>query len=328
MTTPSPSPKAPLAARILSWLFNTGSPRAVRCWARFFYYLTWLFLRAPRKVAAENLRQAFSGKTPAERKTLLKRNFVYLFELGLDWLHFFVHPERIEERLVRNEELRAHLKANRPAPPEVPGVIFCTPHLGNWELEAHVSFLCGNPGAVVVARFNSKLLNRLAERLRTAGDDTTIIPAEGAARGVLRALHEHRDIGILIDQNVSPKHGGIFLPFFGLPAPTSRLPAAIARRMKVPVYVVATVKRPDGNFEMEYAALPKPAPAYQSDAELTRDILAAFEVLIRRHPEQYLWLYRRWRYIPANAAPAQAAQFPSYAQQKRYSCPEEFLPQA
>ncbi len=290
----------------------------VRAWSRILYYLTWPFLTRKRRIAAANIRIAFPDMSPKEQKALLRRNMQYLFELALDCLHFIVHPKAIEQRMPQNSEFMAKLAANRPAPPQLPGVIFCTPHLGNWEMESHVSYLSGHPGAVVVAKFSTKLFNDFSERLRTACADTITIPAKGAARGIIRALKEQRDIGILIDQNISPRHGGVFLPFFGLPAPTSRLPASLARRMNIPVHIVACIKQPDGNFFLEVEELPKPIAEYSSDSELTIHILQAFERLIRKHPEQYLWIYPRWRYLPSNCPPDKRHLFPYYANTKDY----------
>ena len=132
---------------------------------------------------------------------------------------------------------------------------------------------------------------------------------------MLRALKEGRDLGILIDQHVSPKRGGTFLNFFGLPVTTSLLPATIALRLRLPVYLVGCHKRPDGDFDVELEPLPKPTEQYASAAELTQDILHGYERLIRRHPEQYLWLYRYWRACPANAPEECLKRYPFYARQ-------------
>jgi lauroyl/myristoyl acyltransferase len=59
--------------------------------------------------------------------------------------------------------------------------------------------------------------------------------------------------------------------------------------------------------------LPKPVADYTDDLELTRDLLALHERLIRRFPEQYLWMYERWRYIPAATPPDERARYPFYA---------------
>ncbi|MGN0867698.1 MAG: lysophospholipid acyltransferase family protein [Oligosphaeraceae bacterium] len=311
--------------RLATLLWGNLSPVSQRRWARVFLFLGRPFLRRQGKVARANLAIAFPQMTKKERRALEKEMFLHFITLGLDWLHFLRAPQDMPKRLDIPQDFREHCTSPNPDSP-CPSVLYCTLHQGNWELEAHISLLTGRPGAVVVARFHMEWLNQLAERLRTANEDTRTIPAEGAALGVYRALREGRNVGLLIDQNISPRHGGVFLKFFGLPAVTSPMPAAIARRLRIPIQVVACLRQPDGTYVMDREPLPQPAWTYPSDEALTAHILQAYEALIRRHPEQYLWFYPRWKYLPANISPEGAARFPFYAIPKQYSCPESQLP--
>ncbi len=311
--------------KLATLLWGNLSPASQRRWARLFLFLSRPLLRRQRKVALANLAIAFPQKSQKERNALEKKMFLHFITLGLDWLHFLRFPQDVPRRLIIPTGFRERCTTPNPDSP-CPSVLYCTLHQGNWELEAHISLLTGSPGSVVVARFHLECLNQLAERLRTADDQTQIIPAEGAALGVYRALKEGRNVGLLIDQNVSPRHGGIFLKFFGLPAVTSPMPAAIARRLRIPIYVVSCLRQPDGTYVMEQEPLPQPAWTYPSDEALTAHILQAYEAMIRRHPEQYLWFYPRWKYLPANVSPEGVAQFPFYAIPKRYPCPESQLP--
>ena len=310
--------------RLATLLWGNLSPASQRRWARLFLFLGRPFLRRQARVARANLAIAFPQMDKKERRTLEREMFLHFITLGLDWLHFLRFPQDVPRRLSIPTGFRE--RCTTPNPDSAcSSLLYCTLHQGNWEMEANISLLTGRPGAVVVARFHMESLNQLAERLRTAHQQTQIIPAEGAALGVYRALKEGRNVGLLIDQNVSPRHGGIFLKFFGLPAVTSPMPAAIARRLRIPIYVVSCLRQPDGTYVMEQEPLPQPAWTYPSDEALTADILQAYEILIRRHPEQYLWFYPRWRYLPANISPEGAAKFPFYALPKSYSCPPEQL---
>lgn len=306
--------------------FGNLSLKATRRWANAFRLLSWPLLCRKRRIAAANLAIAFPELTPAERAVLLRRNQTFLFELGLDWLHFFFHPEDITRRMAVSPQMKQLMRERqRSCDGTAESALFCTPHLGNWELESRVSAITGRPGAVVTATFSTPCLNELAARFRTDNDDTLLIPADGAARGVLRALNEQRDIGILIDQNIAPRHGGIFVPFFGLPAATSRLPASITRRRRIPLYVVGCIKQEDGSYCVIPQPLPKAPWEYSDDSELTAAILQAFEELIRKAPEQYLWLYTRWRYIPGNTPPEALGAFPAYAHRTRAEAPPQTL---
>ncbi len=311
----------------MAFLWGNLSPRGVVVWGWIFWFFSWPFLFGQRRNALANLSIAFPESDKTWRKRTMRRMFHHFLCSGLDWLHFLRHPEDVSGRLRVTPEFRDGCIDGVPGGPSRP-VLFCTPHLGNWEMESHISLLTGgHPGAVVVARFTRGWLNFLAEWLRTGNSDTVTIPAKGAARGVLKALREGRHVGMLIDQNVSPRHGGIFVKFFGLPAATSPLPAALARRLKTPVRVVACLRDDDtGKFYMDYEPLPRESWEYPDDEELTSAILTAYEALIRRHPEQYLWIYHRWRYIPSNLPPEKRGKFPFYALDKKYPCPEDQLP--
>ena len=307
-------------------LLGNLSPKWVKRWANFLCAITWPFTGQKRKIIRTNLAIAFPELDDKSCKSLCKKNLQYIFELGLDWLHFLYHPEDINHRLVLSKEFQ-ELRERRATDASLPPGIFCTLHLGNWELCSHMSFLTGRHGAAVAAHFNSQWINDLAARLRTDATDTVLLPAKGAVRGILHALRDNRDIGLLIDQHVSPAKGGIFLDFFNLAVAVSPLPATIALRKKLPITLVACYKAADSNFHCDVEPLPKPIDQYAEVAELTQDIFRGYEKLIRRHPEQYLWLYRYWRSCPANAPDEYARRYPFYAKRyTKFKAPETIFP--
>ena len=309
---------------LVTKLFGNLSVKWVRRWARFFYYLTWPFTRQIRKVIRANLAIAFPELGKLERNNLSKKNLQYIFELGLDWLHFLSHPEDASKRLILTQEILER-KRKFQEDATLPPSIHCTLHLGNWELCSHISEISGRPGAAIAARFNTPWLNDLAEQMRTGETDTLLIPAQGAAWGILRALKAKRDIGILIDQHIPPRKGGVFVKFFHLAVSVSPLPAVIAMRHRLPVNLLACYKRDDGNFTLDLESLPRPVTEYSSAVELTQDILYCYEKLIRRHPEQYLWLYRYWRTCPANAPQEYEERYPFYAKKHQRQTADEAI---
>lgn len=264
-----------------------------------------------------NLAIALPELNPAERRHLAIENFRHTLWMGLDVISNLKHPERLRDKVVEPDQESFPRNAPRP-------FIFCLPHLGNWELFGQAAPLFGVKASAVAKPFSNPKLTQLVFNAREI-NGLEIIPHRGAARGVLNALRQGRYVGLLIDQNVSPAHGGIYANFFGLPAPTSRLPAMLARRLKLPILVVACVRGPDGRLQLISEALPRDIATYPDDAGLTQDILKATEALVRRYPEQYIWLYRRWRRIPANAPAALAAQFPYYAETRPELCPEKLF---
>jgi KDO2-lipid IV(A) lauroyltransferase len=180
------------------------------------------------------------------------------------------------------------------------GVLLLTGHFGNWELLGLAHALTRLPLTVVVRPLDSSVLNRLAERLR-ARTGAELIAKRSALRPVLRALRHGRMVGILLDQNAS-RDEGVFVPFFGRPASTSRSLALLAVRTGRPIVPVFIHREPDGRHRIVIEpALPVPAAISPEAAvvELTAECARRTEAIIRRWPEQWFWLHRRWRTVPA-----------------------------
>jgi KDO2-lipid IV(A) lauroyltransferase len=128
----------------------------------------------------------------------------------------------------------------------------------------------------------------------------------------MKALREGYQLATLIDQNTRVRDGGIFVDFFGLPVPTSRAPAMFARKLNAWVAVGGCVRQ-GREYKLFLRELPRPAAEYPDDESLIQDLMHLTEDIVREHPEQYLWIYERWRYIPADASPELAARYPFYA---------------
>lgn len=263
---------------------------------------------AARNLVLPNLQVAFPEQSPAERQALFRstcRNMILTF-LEFHW--FSRHPDRLMQIVeLRDPEAQAALAeglAGRSA-------LFLTPHLGNWELAGQVLAAHGVPMSAVAARIKNPAVARLVTRARTR-HGLALIPEKGAARGILEAIRAGKVVGMLIDQNTRPARGGVFVPFFGLPATASRAPAAFARKCRIDVRIGAMV-RVDGRLTVRMENLPQAPDQYASDEELTAAMMSAHERLIRRFPEQYLWFYERWRYIPADTPDEIRRRFPPYA---------------
>ena len=264
-----------------------------------------------------NLAVAFPELGQRERRRLALASLRHLLWNGVEIVKLLKHPERIAEMVLTPPESLMAPYRNRPC-------LLCIPHLGNWEILAQAAAQWGMNAAAVAAAVATPTINNRLTKARTA-NGLQIINQKGAARKVARALQENMCVGILIDQNVSPRHGGIFIDFFGLPAPTSRLPASLARKLNVDVLIGACIRQPDGRFRLEVKHLPKPVSDYVDDLSLTQDIMDANQALINQYPEQSTWLYRRWRYIPGNASPVLAAAFPYYSISRPYPYDEQLL---
>ena len=235
---------------------------------------------------------------------------------GVETIKLLRHPERISDMVLTPDESVVAPYRNRPC-------ILCIPHLGNWEILAQAVTLWGINAAAVVAAIGTPTINKLLTKARTA-NGLQIINQKGAARKVARALQQNLCVGILIDQNISPRHGGIFIDFFGLPAPTSRLPASLARKLNIDVLVGTCIRQPDGRFHLEIKHLPQPVADYEDDLSLTQ---TSWTLSDSDPPAPGTSIHgcRRWRYIPDNAPPALTLTFPYYSSPRPYECDEQLL---
>ena len=290
---------------VLLFAFGNLGDKATRRVAGFIARLMRCFAVGSKKLIAANIRTAFPEMDETAVKRMVADNMLHTVWNWLDFLRILKNPVNIK-RFLSAADIPA------PLPPQI---ILCLPHLGSWELVAQCAPHYFKKCAAVAEIFPYNALNNILERSRSI-NGLQIIPREGAAKGMLRAIREKTSVGILIDQNLSPRHGGIFVDFFGLPVPTSPLPAIIARRCHLPVLSGACIRQPDGRFKL--LGKPVAMPDTDDPQRLTQAILAANEELIRTYPEQYTWLYKRWSCKPADTPPELAPRFPYYAIEKKY----------
>ena len=174
------------------------------------------------------------------------------------------------------------------------GVLFATAHLGNWELSAFTHALMAQPMAVVVRPLDNPLIDAYVER-RRALSGNTLIGKRDFARPILKALRENQAVGMLLDQN-SAAEGGVFVPFFGLPACAHEGFAKLAAHSGaavIPGFAVWSETE-----QMYVLRFYEEVPVTGNAAADTARIQAAIELAIREYPDQWLWIHRRWKTQP------------------------------
>ena len=176
--------------------------------------------------------------------------------------------------------------------------LLLTAHLGNWELLPVACRLTGYRLSVVLRPLDAPWLDRLATRMRErSGVD--LIDKRAALRPVLRALAEGAMVGILLDQNAARREG-VFVPFFGYSASTSKSLAVLAVRTGAPI-VPAFIRRDDAGMHRVVVGPALPPPSGDVEAAvtaLTARCTEAIEAAVRETPEQWLWMHDRWRTRP------------------------------
>lgn len=284
-----------LALVPIGWLLaHLPAPVGLVIGRRLGDVLWWLLPRR-RAVALDNLRRCFGAERSApEVQRLARRSFQHL-GMNLVEISRYVHrPTAVmlsQVRVQGSEHLHAAAAAGR-------GILVLTAHYGNWELLAAAHGLTGLPLSIVTRPLDHPLLDELAGRFRRRSG-AELITKRQAVREVLGALRRQRMVGILLDQNAT-RAEGVFVPFFGSAASTSKGLALLALRTGAPVVPVFLRREVDGGHCMEVG----PALAPPPDAQVTTYTATFNQVLeaaIRRAPEQWLWMHDRWRTRPREA---------------------------
>jgi Kdo2-lipid IVA lauroyltransferase/acyltransferase len=179
------------------------------------------------------------------------------------------------------------------------GVLFATAHLGNWELSAHAHALLTAPMDVLVRPLDNPLIDRLVERRRALSGNEVLLKTD-SARSILKALRDNRAVGILIDQNAS-EDNGVFVDFFGEKACASAGFARLAAHSGAAVIPgFALWSEAQSRYVLRFL----PEVAVTGDVgQDTQALQSVLEAVIREHPDQWLWIHRRWKTRPAGAAP-------------------------
>jgi KDO2-lipid IV(A) lauroyltransferase len=174
------------------------------------------------------------------------------------------------------------------------GVLIATAHLGNWELSAFAHAYLAAPMHIVVRPLDNAKIDVLVGK-RRALSGNHIIEKKDAARDILQALKAGDAVGILIDQNTTPEEG-VFIDFFGVKACAGSAFVKLAHHTGaavVPGYAVWSEK--DQRYTLRF----EPEVEMSGDAQQdTQRVHARLEAAIRKYPEQWLWIHRRWKTRP------------------------------
>lgn len=278
------------AVRLLAWAFRALPWFAAQALGRGLGRLGWAFSRRDRSRALEHLALAFPEAAPAERERLARASFVHLGATLGEVLWLFTRSCGAVSRQVSItglEPVAALRAAGRP-------ILFVTGHCGNWELLAAAWSCRFGPVTVVARGLDEAPLQRLLAGFRGRFGIRTVERGEaGAARELLRTLRGGGALAMLIDQDTRVE--GVWVPFFGRPAYTPVGAARLALRRDVAVVPVFDERLPDGSHR---ARLEAPLELPDDETEATALMTRAIEAQVRRVPEQWVWMHRRWRRQP------------------------------
>jgi Kdo2-lipid IVA lauroyltransferase/acyltransferase len=285
------------AVRILGWM-----PRGVARW--FGGGLAWAVYHGfgrLRRVGERNLELAFPQSLPEERRTKLRGVYRHLGWQLVEFCRMPRYTVRNTQGWIRTEGLEHYLAAQARGK----GVLVLTGHLGAWELSSFYHSLMGHPMGLVIRRLDNRKLDDFVNGIRCMHGNR-VLHKDDFARGLLTAMREGDTVGILMDTNMTPPQGE-FVQFFGMAACTASGLARVALKTGAAVLPGFMLWEP---AERKYVLHFGPQMHFAESENAEADILAAtqqcndvLESWIRRYPDQWLWIHRRWKTRPPGEAP-------------------------
>ena len=274
--------------------------RAVRRCGTWLGRLAFVIDKSHRRTALQNLANAFPARSEAERAHLAREVFEHFGSVLLELLRFGSYSR---EQMLAAVEFDGDERA-AAAYQQGRGVLFFTGHFGYWEMQAIVHALRHQPVSVLARPLDNPRLHTLLERTRTLTGNA-VIYRQGAVRRMLQDLANNRGVALLIDQHLHTPDI-VHVDFFDRHAATTSALAALALRTGAAVIPVFALPLPGGRYRLVYEHPVTPPAPDSPDAvrEFTQRCTDVLEMYVRRHPEQWLWMHRRWRDTDAGTAAA------------------------
>jgi KDO2-lipid IV(A) lauroyltransferase len=250
------------------------------------------------RLGREQLRAAFPEKSDAEIETILTGVWDNLGRVSVEFAHlddFGVEgfEPRKADQIIYDLETRARF--DRVAKSGKATIAFAA-HIANWELPGVAAKLTGLKTAALFRRPNIGTLSDAVIKLRQPLMGELVATSFDAPLKLARMLEAGIHVGMLADQHYTK---GVEVTFFGRRCLANPLVAQLARQTECPIHGIRLVRQPDGNsFWGEFTEAIDPvrdADGRIAIAGTTQKITSVIEGWVREHPEQWLWLHRRWR---------------------------------
>jgi Kdo2-lipid IVA lauroyltransferase/acyltransferase len=249
------------------------------------------------RIGRANLTAAFPEKSPAEIEAILAGVWDNLGRVGAE----FAHIDHVWDHIEAQPEL-GHIDVPRRTNQLFhqlrldgkPALVF-TAHLGNWEMPALAAVSHGLDAVLLYRRPNIASADRIIQEMRQVKMGTLIPAGRDAPLRLAEALRNGQHVGMLVDQYLT---NGVEVTFFGRKTRANPMLARLLRQVECPVHGVRIIRLPNHRFRIELTE--EIPPVRNADGKIdvqgtTQAITDVIEGWIREHPEQWLWLHRRWR---------------------------------
>lgn len=296
-------------------------PRIAYALADFLAWLAYSLIKKRRLVALENVRASFPGIADAEADQLVREMYRHFLRATVELMML---PRKLHGATFRKHFVLPGGEGFLPVLCGDRAALVVTAHFGNWEAAGFTLGLFGFRTHAIARVLDNPYLERYALHFRQSTGQTIVAKNDDFER-LTAALKKGGKVATLADQDAGPR--GVFVDFFGRPASTHKAVALMAIEFDAVMVVIGVprVKREDYPQHPDFDPADPLAPLYYavecadvidpreyaSDPNAVRAITqrytAALEALIRKHPEQYFWLHRRWKHQPKAKQAKQAA---------------------
>jgi KDO2-lipid IV(A) lauroyltransferase len=289
--------------RVVVCIVQALSWRGALVLARGLAWLAYHVDRRHRLVAADNVRHAFGDLDEPAVDRLVRASYLHLSTMLVEMIRLprVLHPNNVTDfvRFTDPAVMDLALAWAATGRPRLP----LTGHFGNWEILSYVTGMAGFRGGIVARRLDNPYLDRFLAHFRRNTGLTLLDKSRDYAR-IVEILAQGGGVGIVCDQDAGPR--GLFVSFFGRPASTFKSIALLSLEYQAPIFVLgaARVGWPmQYRIDLEDVILPEDyADHRDAPRAITQRYTQALERLVRRHPEQYFWLHRRWKHQPRQKA--------------------------
>lgn len=282
--------------KFLAFLISS-MPIKIRIFCGNIIGILWFdILRIRRKVALDNLRLAFPEKSEAERIQMARNS---LKNMGHNILEYGLFRSLTKQRAQELVEFKG-LDLLEDALKQNKGCLLLAMHLANGDLCTSATSLMGFPLYLISKVFKTQWLNDMWFDLRKK-HGTHFISPEKSSFDILRALNKNGVVIFVLDQFMGPPIG-TRTKFFGVETGTAMGLALVHLRTKAPLLLTYNYRKPDGtlclNFEkIDFANLLDTDLDHreQTISTLTQLYTDKIELTIRKYPDQWMWIHRRWK---------------------------------
>jgi KDO2-lipid IV(A) lauroyltransferase len=273
-------------ARQLAWFVHRVLPRK---WTRFH-------------VAKDNIKKAFGeAYSDVEIDSLIHGMWIHLFRTVVEIVQA---PRKLHLHSYRSIVKFADFTRMNEAVCSGRRVLMLGGHFGNWEIGTNLMGLWGFPMGVVAREMDNPYLHKWFQQSREQSGHRLLLK-RGDFDDLTTLLTKGGNLGLLCDQDAGSR--GLFVDFFGTPASTFKSIALLALEYDALIVVGYSIRVPDdasagswSQFEVGCEALIDPRQTQSGDPvrEISQEFTSALERAIRRAPDQYFWLHRRWKSEP------------------------------